>query len=163
MARHTVHPRVCGEQVCVTGRYLAKYGSSPRVRGTDQIDATKDAPLRFIPACAGNRLHRDCQCSKQSVHPRVCGEQEREPNTNFLRAGSSPRVRGTAAICAVFLRVRRFIPACAGNSLRARGSVGEWAVHPRVCGEQIFNRGFALLCAGSSPRVRGTEEKLKKD
>ena len=50
----------------------------------------------------------------------------------------------------------RFIPACAGNSVRVwkTGAVG--TVHPRVCGEQLR----ASLCAscrrGSSPRVRGT-------
>ena len=50
----------------------------------------------------------------------------------------------------------RFIPACAGNSLRGmlEGSVGP--VHPRVCGEQKNGPRQHIAGNGSSPRVRGT-------
>ena len=49
-----VHPRVCGERG--HGRANAKHqpGSSPRVRGTRDRAEAHDAPVRFIPACAGN-------------------------------------------------------------------------------------------------------------
>ena len=50
----------------------------------------------------------------------------------------------------------RFIPACAGNSLRSDRSHSCVPVHPRVCGEQVFDLGDLLAHLGSSPRVRGT-------
>ncbi len=50
----------------------------------------------------------------------------------------------------------RFIPACAGNRrLRATPSPPD-TVHPRVCGEQSTSSITSCICAGSSPRVRGT-------
>ena len=50
----------------------------------------------------------------------------------------------------------RFIPACAGNSWTRAGHDYGLAVHPRVCGEQIFNNITLKKYGGSSPRVRGT-------
>ena len=161
-----VHPRVCGEQILRTvSRNQSQFGSSPRVRGTDQTLALIWSLMRFIPACAGNT-------DRRAVHPRVCGEQSRIACfTQIYEYGSSPRVRGTGlvSICQPMShcagsspRVRgtgfgcstedRFIPACAGNSVttvaRANnrfipacaGNSGAAsapdAVHPRVCGEQ---------------------------
>ena len=154
---------------------------------------------RFIPACAGNS---GTGCRRQrtaAVHPRVCGElakqlgaanprfwfipacagnSPREESGAMIRAGSSPRVRGTrtAAPCRrrsspVHPRVcgelvafgrrphvaDRFIPACAGNSPCEAQSRQGWAVHPRVCGE-LYPRveegdavtRFIPACAGNS-------------
>ena len=53
-------------------------------------------------------------------------------------------------------RSRRFIPACAGNSLDWGGRAPIQPVHPRVCGEQALDCHAARRSAGSSPRVRGT-------
>ena len=53
-------------------------------------------------------------------------------------------------------RCGRFIPACAGNSVRGLGSRRRIPVHPRVCGELASTVGEAQQNAGSSPRVRGT-------
>ena len=50
----------------------------------------------------------------------------------------------------------RFIPACAGNILRATGYRAAQTVHPRVCGEHIWNASITTGFFGSSPRVRGT-------
>ena len=71
----------------------------------------------------------------QSVHPRVCGEHlttalETEPDF-----GSSPRVRGTPPSLGSPPPGARFIPACAGNTLRMCVLTRASAVHPRVCGE----------------------------
>ena len=142
-----VHPRVCGEQLTFRRRHSA--GSSPRVRGTF-------VRVRFIPACAGNSFFIARLRGCFSVHPRVCGEQNRARSASY---GSSPRVRGTERMRSRFIpacagnreqrtqkaiavfgsspRVRgtvRFIPACAGNTWQ---SIVPDAVHPRVCGEQV--------------------------
>ncbi len=50
----SVHPRVCGEHYCENSTGPNPGGSSPRVRGTPQIDNIMATKIRFIPACAGN-------------------------------------------------------------------------------------------------------------
>ena len=48
------HPRVCGERgfALLLGRF--DRGSSPRVRGTLELEPPHITPFRIIPACAGN-------------------------------------------------------------------------------------------------------------
>ena len=117
--RSSVHPRVCGEQQ-LWPREIVQWvgssprvrgtvfgvaptrrehdGSSPRVRGTDGLTFSKLFNIRFIPACAGNRIY----CYRRSrgipVHPRVCGEQDQVSLGVVPCCGSSPRVRGTEGI-----------------------------------------------------------------
>ena len=94
------------------------------------------------------------------VHPRVCGEQYLSEAAGIFVPGSSPRVRGTAKIDVQLPRGLRFIPACAGNSSARQKHAVISPVHPRVCGEQAAQHAYATQPAGSSPRVRGTEEAL---
>ena len=111
-----VHPRVCGEQSILMESTFRLAGSSPRVRGTGCLHLPLPRQPRFIPACAGNRESDQPSRNRRPVHPRVCGEQYGYDTSRFCDNGSSPRVRGTGAICRHRTDVRRFIPACAGNS-----------------------------------------------
>ena len=126
------------------------------MRGTDPLAADKLLSLRFIPACAGNRIFWPQPEICTPVHPRVCGEQLDVAHLTSCQYGSSPRVRGTEKIDQDHMLRSRFIPACAGNSS------SEWcwrigrAVHPRVCGEQLTSSKIKITQSGSSPRVRGT-------
>ena len=92
----------------------------------------------------------------QTVHPRVCGEQERRSALCAKSSGSSPRVRGTGLNARIAQFADRFIPACAGNSPRTPRTMRRTTVHPRVCGEQISPMPPPMPNSGSSPRVRGT-------
>ena len=151
-----VHPRVCGEHSEMDDEEFKKNGSSPRVRGTFDLDSHDGRAVRFIPACAGNIRSVMDSGRRIPVHPRVCGEHP--PWMASVRAshGSSPRVRGTSPPLGVVSPAIRFIPACAGNiSGRPEGPIYQ-SVHPRVCGE---HRQWPLsipISTGSSPRVRGT-------
>ena len=148
---------MCGEHVSYWCNGWANHGSSPRVRGT-------------LPCLCRAR-------SSATVHPRVCGEHSPRSFAATTTAGSSPRVRGTLLAAEFGAEVRRFIPACAGNTLSAprldsRSPVhprvcGEHltealcqscklTVHPRVCGEHTETEALVVLSGGSSPRVRGT-------
>ena len=49
------HPRVCGEQNSFAYMVRQSEGSSPRVRGTDDLRHTYATIAGIIPACAGNR------------------------------------------------------------------------------------------------------------
>ena len=86
----------------------------------------------------------------------MCGEQSVRPTASRMRAGSSPRVRGTARAPEIETKQPRFIPACAGNRNDISPTSATPPVHPRVCGEQTARRLSASSPAGSSPRVRGT-------
>ena len=131
-----VHPRVRGEQtgnVCVYGGCP---GSSPRARGTVVSKSSKAPPVRFIPACAGNRAVAFWPTISPSVHPRVRGEQPATIAARTFAAGSSPRARGTVRLLRAAPRRHRFIPACAGNSQRTSPFHPRMPVHPRVREEQ---------------------------
>ena len=216
--RETVHPRVCGElespilrpfshtgssRVCgelgaapmihqlnggssprVRGTLNinhaspnAQSGSSPRVRGTHDEKSWWPRSVRFIPACAGNSRRSCWRRAAPAVHPRVCGELHGICVPSSISAGSSPRVRGTRGDSAGGARPpggssprvrgtraggrhpdegRRFIPACAGNSIRDLETKHAAPVHPRVCGELSKLAAQSVRSDGSSPRVRGT-------
>ena len=117
LPRRAVHPRVCGEHAA----------SLPR----------SSASFRFIPACAGNTRSHVPQRSARSVHPRVCGEHPEIVANDSHDTGSSPRVRGTLEPVEVHARPRRFIPACAGNTVNPFMRSLHCSVHPRVCGEHL--------------------------
>ena len=152
-------------------------GSSPRVRGTLGALVADELLRRFIPACAGNSAASASSATPPAVHPRVCGELSPTQRAWYGSSGSSPRVRGTPTPDGVASGLRRFIPACAGNSaklLKAREY--RYGSSPRVRGTRQGNRAaqppsrFIPACAGnsrvvrrvdrggdgSSPRVRGT-------
>ena len=52
--QETVHPRVCGEHLLYRVGSIPMHGSSPRVRGTWDVNQGGFDLVRFIPACAGN-------------------------------------------------------------------------------------------------------------
>ena len=92
-----VHPRACGELVCVSASIQAYAGSSPRMRGTRRRAVRREPGRRFIPAHAGNSHRQPFPDWLVPVHPRACGELGRGAGLG------NPDVR--------------FIPAHAGNSL----------------------------------------------
>ena len=95
-----------------------------------------------------------------SVHPRVCGEHA-DPCFDIADAfGSSPRMRGTHRTSTGGIRLPRFIPAYAGNTLWVAQGRRLEAVHPRVCGEHLSGYQIIHHYPGSSPRMRGTHAGL---
>ena len=135
---------------------MARYGSSPRVRGTLQQRRDLQSAHRFIPACAGNAPALLWTLLYIAVHPRVCGERRGSSRRPTPQTGSSPRVRGTLSSESRSLPSFRFIPACAGNARITQTFLRLFAVHPRVCGERVSPLGPIIATHGSSPRVRGT-------
>ena len=73
-----------------------------------------------------------------------------------IRAGSSPRVRGTPDATETTPGLSRFIPAGAGNAPCTAPCSNSSPVHPRGCGERMTVRHPGTGEYGSSPRVRGT-------
>ena len=136
------------------GRFIPACAGNTGVAGQGQVFRK----FRFIPACAGNTLPNDIslnngigssprvqgtQCNDapvpplQTVHPRVCREHAADSNHMWPHhTGSSPRVQGTRTIAGLSAIVRRFIPACAGNTPILKHCLPQ--------------------DTGSSPRVQGT-------
>ena len=95
------------------------------------------APLRFIPACAGNHPSAAVDTVARGSSPHARGTQSRHPVEADSRDGSSPHARGTLREPRTLTASPRFIPACAGNT----------SIH-RCIGRSCS--------AGSSPHARGT-------
>ena len=151
-----VHPRVGGEHFGARVGSTRGRGSSPRGRGTLCDEEVRRFKGRFIPAWAGNTLHREPGVRSTAVHPRVGGEHIDSNCGRSCGVGSSPRGRGTHQAVVALLLVARFIPAWAGNTSGSAGSAGSWSVHPRVGGEHDSAKDFGGVECGSSPRGRGT-------
>ena len=90
-----VHPRVRGEHSPFSTDSDSQSGSSPRARGTQWAKREPGRRARFIPACAGNTTRPMTPPITVAVHPRVRGEHGWKPDMPNVRAGSSPRARGT--------------------------------------------------------------------
>ena len=93
--RFAVHPRAGGEHTGMSTLIYARYGSSPRGRGTRRLVLAEVDRARFIPARAGNTCSESSQPDKSSVHPRAGGEHELSQIGHDTAGGSSPRGRGT--------------------------------------------------------------------
>ena len=129
------HPRVCGEHSAGLSARQTAVGSSPRVRGTHGQLGVLHHDVGIIPACAGNTPRSSSCSARRRDHPRVCGEHEFSASSSAIRAGSSPRVRGTPHRRAAEGARRGIIPACAGNTERPGSAITTTWDHPRVCGE----------------------------
>ena len=134
----SVHPRTCGEHSRRVSQKRMIPGSSPHVRGTWIVQRRFLGYHRFIPARAGNIFRSSSAISRQSVHPRTCGEHIHEASLHAENCGSSPHVRGTFLWIFHQILVHRFIPARAGNILPEDLRKCIETVHPRTCGEHQY-------------------------
>ena len=150
------HPRVCGEHSIAHVPWHVAQGSSPRMRGTRPFAFSRQSRVGIIPAYAGNTAI--CLFSPVSRwdHPRVCGEHHWRKYFYSPYTGSSPRMRGTRAVCCDGDDRIGIIPAYAGNTRKAHPKPQTGRDHPRVCGEHARQRHGRACKTGSSPRMRGT-------
>ena len=147
---------MCGEHYKHRGSITPNPGSSPRVRGTLELDVELRRVCGIIPACAGNTSMPFAQPPRPRDHPRVCGEHKRLPIAEATVGGSSPRVRGTPEPVSLPVLSTGIIPACAGNTSPHSWTIRPSGDHPRVCGEHVTVTLMLAFAWGSSPRVRGT-------
>ena len=154
------HPRVCGEQCSPFFARYVRPGSSPRMRGAADAQLVVDELVGIIPACAGSSSRSRPRGTGSWDHPRACGEQALRFFTTLISSGSSPRVRGAAALMRPPFFSGGIIPAHAGNRSNPRLRATSRRDHPRACGEQPRNALRASPLMGSSPRMRETVERL---
>ena len=167
------HPRVCGEHFHSWFGTVHGLGSSPRMRGTRNINPRRTFRMGIIPAYAGNTTERSSRATAtrdhpgntrrdrsheqyRQDHPRVCGEHSSRMLEKLASVGSSPRMRGTPVVPPAYPTFTGIIPAYAGNTPRPDPWTGFPGDHPRVCGEHRSLSDLSDLEGGSSPRMRGT-------
>ena len=110
------HPRVCGEHRECLAVLAGGLGSSPRMRGTRNINPRRTFRMGIIPAYAGNTFPSSILDNPSRDHPRVCGEHLLDGQPKKTELGSSPRMRGTLSRAVRLLRELGIIPAYAGNT-----------------------------------------------
>ena len=108
------HPRRCGAHANGVPQDLIDQGSSPRMRGSPQLDNDAFRALRIIPADAG--LTTTCTTATWTSrdHPRGCGAHSVQHHLGTSSPGSSPRVRGSHSSINCNWRSFGIIPAGAG-------------------------------------------------
>ena len=93
-ARQRDHPRACGVYPLVADIGGVGAGSSPRVRGLQDVDVAADPGGWIIPARAGFTALWALSTALGWDHPRACGVYPYLGHTRRQGPGSSPRVRG---------------------------------------------------------------------
>ena len=88
------------------------------MRGTLRLRLTGFFLPGIIPAHAGNTGVPFELLQERGDHPRACGEHITGNADDAVKAGSSPRMRGTRRNSCRRVPTRRIIPAHAGNTLR---------------------------------------------
>ena len=130
-------------------------GLSPRVRGNQLQNTSKDDTKGSIPACAGEPVSAQSAMNALTVYPRVCGGTRLWQAWHNANKGLSPRVRGNRARAAPAPHSRRSIPACAGEPADLCDGASAKEVYPRVCGGTPRPAMRYCRAKGLSPRVRG--------
>ena len=159
----TVHPRSRGEHSAIAQNLIALRGSSPLARGTRAVAVLGIFHGRFIPARAGNTARLSAPFSARTVHPRSRGEHQHPVGDRGHVPGSSPLARGTRPRRRRATLPGRFIPARAGNTSRASGTMRSRSVHPRSRGEHLRIVSAQEPVTGSSPLARGTQPHRRCD
>ncbi len=150
--RHGVDPRVRGAagRSC-RGRW-GREGRSPR--GGDNVNRHGS-----IPACAGQPTGESRLFHLSQVDPRVRGAAEDRLFVAVIKAGRSPRARGSLLVRSLTTSTAGSIPACAGQPIRrCDKSFFSW-VDPRVRGAAQIVALSELPMTGRSPRARGSPAK----
>ncbi len=115
-----VYPRWRGEHTVALQENRPFFGLSPLARGTLAVGFLHHWRCRFIPAGAGNTLSVPACTPRAAVYPRWRGEHDALPRRKISSGGLSPLARGTLVSGIVAVRLVRFIPAGAGNTVRRR-------------------------------------------
>ena len=128
------HPRECGANQSAMPLSTSSTGSSPRVRGKHEFPALQLDATRIIPASAGQTRVSCPPTRRHADHPRECGANFFDGAVVRGGAGSSPRVRGKHEGRRTGMRLRRIIPASAGQTTFNDVHIVDGADHPRECG-----------------------------
>ncbi len=117
---------------------------------------------RIIPAHAGQTATPPFALVAHPDHPRTCGANWACSQTQSMRGGSSPHMRGKLVGSQQTYPLHRIIPAHAGQT----AAVTPWARlisdHPRTCGANMDDADRRRILEGSSPHMRANARSVSK-
>ena len=151
-----VYPRVRGGAKRAAREPPYDRGLSPRSRGSRERGRYLADAIGSIPAFAGEPPRHRHQLGVDGVYPRVRGGATFSDFRKSLKAGLSPRSRGSRPLRLARLLRRGSIPAFAGEPRAQSQSVTSLTVYPRVRGGASIPQTDGLLVPGLSPRSRGS-------
>ena len=93
-------------------------------------------------------------------HPRACGAHLDTYIIPEKEWGSSPRMRGSLYCSRFWSVIFGIIPAHAGLTSMPSTSSGSTRDHPRACGAHTFFFAASIFFVGSSPRMRGSRNRI---
>ena len=125
------------------------------MRGKPRLERDDSRTRRIIPAHAGQTWVWIRFFQTTTDHPRACGANEQDTDSDPDRIGSSPRMRGKHLFDAFRVRGGRIIPAHAGQTMRCARLGRVMKDHPRACGANASECSDPDCVGGSSPRMRG--------
>ena len=131
----TDHPRGCGENTGMGGRYKVKKGSPPRMRGKLSCIDRRLGQMGITPADAGKTINVLTVAAVVKDHPRGCGENAGDIELISVPNGSPPRMRGKRWMTSPPPGLRGITPADAGKT--------------------YFLSVYVIGLSGSPPRMRG--------
>ncbi len=154
----SAHPRMRGEHRVMSSPRPASPGSSPHARGAPHLFDEQLVLEGLIPACAGSTRGAPCGGLRAAAHPRMRGEHLNQDRVPAIVGGSSPHARGALREDGDGRRGTGLIPACAGSTGLAAGTIPRNRAHPRMRGEHLLAAMRSDQGFGSSPHARGAPE-----
>ncbi len=133
-------------------------GLSPRLRGSRDEYVSVSPGIRSIPALAGEPWMGGARRLRKRVYPRACGGAALGPAVEGRTAGLSPRFRGSPIDVDSTDGQPGSIPALAGEPLWIARKCCLAGVYPRACGGALAMYSCPAICAGLSPRLRGSQQ-----
>ena len=150
------HPRACGAHVLALADFESRWGSSPRMRGSQARTHAEHGAPGIIPAHAGLTDNIAREAAFHRDHPRACGAHLDTTASMRRTSGSSPRMRGSRQLLRVAVIESRIIPAHAGLTAISSLLCHCTRDHPRACGAHLQSGHNHSSDEGSSPRMRGS-------
>ena len=152
---YRVYPRASGGTVPTGDGGAACEGLSPRERGNPERSRVGVFGKRSIPARAGEPRDEMADTDTITVYPRASGGTGRGGFAVQPNYGLSPRERGNLLDDGAQVRVKRSIPARAGEPTAAAVATATWTVYPRASGGTGVGANPPGGRHGLSPRERG--------
>ena len=131
------------------------------MRGSLSVRQVKASSIRIIPAHAGLTGLELIEEIYPRDHPRACGAHTEGRWFTGRWKGSSPRMRGSQIIHAVYVVDVGIIPAHAGLTRNGIPPTRSSRDHPRACGAHSRCAARIESWPGSSPRMRGSPLVIK--
>ena len=147
------HPHVCGEQLDRDCPERERIGSSPRVRGREEI---RNYFSRFIPAGTDTGKVRPAESARDSRRPGAARRPARPRAQRSLRSGGDRHDGAHRRGADAEVRADR------GEELRPRGSASGGMRPATTSPGRSWRRGLAATARGTRVAGKGRRDRLRR-